>query len=908
MSKEFTMKKKSLVSVILLLTLCALLCIATACSINSEKEDTKDQIYSVYKSYVSYAESKGETPLTYEEWLATIKGDTGANGKDGITPKLQINAMTNMWEISYDNGETWTSLNVKATGENGADGTNGTNGTNGKDGITPKLQINTTTNMWEISYDNGETWTSLNVKATGENGADGTNGTNGTNGKDGITPKLQINATTNMWEISYDNGETWTSLNVKATGENGADGTNGTNGTNGKDGITPKLQINATTSMWEISYDNGETWTSLNVKATGKNGADGTNGTNGTNGTDGLSAYELYKKYNPAYSKSEQEWIKDLMSGYLHSISITLDTNGGSINSASIIVPFGTFANIEVPTKNGYDFVAWELNGSVIDVNTYVFFADCHLKAIWKEADKLQVHFNTDGGIVAPTSMIIEYGKNYTLPTPSKEYQTFAGWYYLDTLIPQSGIWEYTHESITLTAKWNKTNIYANLSVDEEYGTIDKTKVIISTGDYYTLPVPTSIKSGESFQGWYYGDKKVTDAEGNSFNKCEWTSSVDLTAAYYTEIRTIYEFMDLQGKDLKGKYIVTQDLDFKGLGVNYINSLQGVFDGGGHTLKNFTLSTGADYKLYSGLFRDLYGSICNIVFENIQCSELYANGLIGTMHTNSKLDNIIFKNSLNNCDLRAVLIGKVAGQNYIGYGDINIKNITIENSGNRANTYGIYTQEATKVADDKNSNLYYYFYSNIYIDGFYLRNINNTKTSAGGVFYEVNGTASESKYDPKRQVRISNLTIDGKIANGIFGETSKLGYLRSDSQLNVEVEKAEIKATTDIVWSGVVLLKDSINVGKTKEWGARQSVRCIDAGAEIGSYDLGEIKSSIILYPDANGIYTYYSSSGTQATFDNATLIDKNLFKSMFGFDETIWNLDNIDIANELYPTIRREQ
>ena len=202
----------------------------------------------------------------------------------------------------------------------------------------------------------------------------------------------------------------------------------------------------------------------------------------------------------------------------------------------------------------------------------------------------------------------------------------------------------------------------------------------------------------------------------------------------------------------------------------------------------------------------------------------------------------------------------------------------------------------------------YYFYSNIYIDGFYLRNINNTKTSAGGVFYEVNGTASESKYYPKRQVRISNLTIDGRIANGIFGETSELGYLRSYSQLTVEVEKAEIKATTDIVWSGVILLKDSINVGKTKKWGALQSVRCIDAGAEIGSYDLGEIKSSIILYPDANGIYTYYSSSGTQATFDNATLIDKNLFKSMLGFDETIWNLDNIDISNGLYPTIRRGQ
>ena len=66
---------------------------------------------------------------------------SGIDGKDGITPQLRINAETNYWEVSYDEGETWDSMGVKATGESGKDGINGQdgkdgiNGTNGKDGI-----------------------------------------------------------------------------------------------------------------------------------------------------------------------------------------------------------------------------------------------------------------------------------------------------------------------------------------------------------------------------------------------------------------------------------------------------------------------------------------------------------------------------------------------------------------------------------------------------------------------------------------------------------------------------------------------------------------------------------------------------------------------------------------------------
>ena len=45
---------------------------------NSTEDD--DPRAMVYKSYVEFMNQKDETPLSYEEWLQTVKGE------DGITP------------------------------------------------------------------------------------------------------------------------------------------------------------------------------------------------------------------------------------------------------------------------------------------------------------------------------------------------------------------------------------------------------------------------------------------------------------------------------------------------------------------------------------------------------------------------------------------------------------------------------------------------------------------------------------------------------------------------------------------------------------------------------------------------------------------------------------------------------
>lgn len=52
----------------------------------------------------------------------------------GTPPKLRINSETNEWEVSYDNGVNWDSLGVNATGNKGDQGIKGDAGEKGEKG------------------------------------------------------------------------------------------------------------------------------------------------------------------------------------------------------------------------------------------------------------------------------------------------------------------------------------------------------------------------------------------------------------------------------------------------------------------------------------------------------------------------------------------------------------------------------------------------------------------------------------------------------------------------------------------------------------------------------------------------------------------------------------------------------
>lgn len=79
------MKKKVFNGI--LLGTAAMLCAGgfAACEVTDGKNDgaEKTQIEEVYECYVAYAEKNGVTPLSYEDWLASIKGEKGEKGDTG---------------------------------------------------------------------------------------------------------------------------------------------------------------------------------------------------------------------------------------------------------------------------------------------------------------------------------------------------------------------------------------------------------------------------------------------------------------------------------------------------------------------------------------------------------------------------------------------------------------------------------------------------------------------------------------------------------------------------------------------------------------------------------------------------------------------------------------------------------
>ena len=103
------MKKKFLTPVIATLALSCATSVFSACEKtgggNAPQQNA--EIHDIYTSYVTNAEENGETPLSYEEWLAIIKGEKG-----GISDKTDGDNTgatgKSAYEIWLDNGHTGT--------------------------------------------------------------------------------------------------------------------------------------------------------------------------------------------------------------------------------------------------------------------------------------------------------------------------------------------------------------------------------------------------------------------------------------------------------------------------------------------------------------------------------------------------------------------------------------------------------------------------------------------------------------------------------------------------------------------------------------------------------------------------------------------------------------------------------
>ena len=110
------------------------------------------------------------------------------------------------------------------------------------------------------------------------------------------------------------------------------------------------------------------------------------------------------------------------------SYTVSFNSDGGS-KVASQDVEAGNKATKPTdPTKKGYVFKEWQLNGKTYDFTTTVE-DDLALKAIWeKEENKYTVKFDTQGGNKVDDQTVVEGGKASKPSDPEKAGYKFVEW------------------------------------------------------------------------------------------------------------------------------------------------------------------------------------------------------------------------------------------------------------------------------------------------------------------------------------------------------------------------------------------------------------------------------------------------------------------------------------------------
>lgn len=217
--------------------------------------------------------------------------------------------------------------------------------------------------------------------------------------------------------------------------------------------------------------------------------------------------------------------------------TVTFNSNGGSRVASQSVSSGSTAKRPTNPTRSGYTFVAWQLNGKNYNFNTKVT-KSITLKAVWKqnsssggnqggnteqpinpEIKYFAVRFDTAGGSAIATQTIAS-GKTIQAPAnPTKEGYTFDGW----TLNGQNfNMSTQITGDITLVAKW-KQNVYTYTveAITDAMGATLQSKVRVydANNKDITATVARVFNSAEKNLGAYNATNQAILVNNNDVNK-----------------------------------------------------------------------------------------------------------------------------------------------------------------------------------------------------------------------------------------------------------------------------------------------------------------------------------------------------------------------------------------------------
>ena len=259
MKKKFLLFALMLLSVVLLLTVGA----------SAAEEEAALKITPGRTVRVTLPEGVGN--YTYNEEIVVLKGfSTDENGVTTLLFGCKADIPMGTYDLLYLDGESSMGISVYGMGDTNMDGdVTARDVVLMKQAIVGMTELSNTQRVFSNVHDEDDDVTARDVVLVLQHivGMDVTLGT--PDGDSAVCSGAKLEIVDGYLYATYlDAPDTPVNLG-KVKGE---------------DGVTPQVKIEED-GYWYVSYDNGATWSSLGVKATGNAGEAG------------LSAYEIYKKY-----------------------------------------------------------------------------------------------------------------------------------------------------------------------------------------------------------------------------------------------------------------------------------------------------------------------------------------------------------------------------------------------------------------------------------------------------------------------------------------------------------------------------------------------------------------------------------------------------------------------------------
>ncbi len=196
------------------------------------------------------------------------------------------------------------------------------------------------------------------------------------------------------------------------------------------------------------------------------------------------------------------------------SYTVSFDSAGGSTVQQQSVQSGGTASAPVKPTRSGYTFVNWMLNGQVYNFDTPVT-GNITLTASWNENSQPVIShnivFDVDGGSTSVATRSVQNGSSFTLPSydGTKNGYTFGGWTYSNvTYQPGNSIT--VSGDMTFKAIWNSdvpvpSDKNVTVTFDVDGGSSGVSSMTVKSGSTVTLPKYDGSKDGCTFKGWGVG-------------------------------------------------------------------------------------------------------------------------------------------------------------------------------------------------------------------------------------------------------------------------------------------------------------------------------------------------------------------------------------------------------------------